>query len=506
MVRCVRQRSSLVEGHVRQDVPCQGASLSSQCSIAFDRAARVFGVDGSLLAHLVPVEWVRQVLAEAQMVSRTRRTSAVAGVYLVLALTLFPGVSTTGVFEKLSGRWGRPGAQVPSASSWKQRRAALGERPFRLLFDRLRQAGGEVSAARWRGWLVCAWDGTMLQAPDTPANAEAFTKRINQRGPVGSPLVRLVVLVACGSRALIDAAVDATGVGETVLAVRLVGSLRPGMLLLADRGFPGFVLWCRAAGSGAQLLWRVKRDVHFTVFQVLPDGSALAWWRPSSSIRKAEREQLPAQMRVRVVTGWITVIDADGTRRSEPYRLVTTLTDHRRYPAVELVKLYGRRWQVELVIKGLKCVQGAARLRSRTPDGVRQEVWAWLCTHQLLRIQAARAAEHAAGPTPVEVAQISFTTLVQRIRDAVIRTGGRYGSGERALADLHQATCEDITPLDIRIRVYDRVVKHPVAKFPSKKPQHRGRTVAYEYSIEQPGATTSTNTPAEQIPHTKINP
>jgi hypothetical protein len=129
--------------------------LSQQSCTAADRAARVFGVDGSVLAQLVPVAWVREVLTEAKVVSRTRRTSAVAGVYLVLALTLFPKVSTTGVFEKLSGRWGRPGAQVPSAASWKQRRAGLGETPFRLLFARLRSAGAEVPGARCWSAGVC---------------------------------------------------------------------------------------------------------------------------------------------------------------------------------------------------------------------------------------------------------------------------------------------------------------------------------------------------------------
>lgn len=477
--------------------------MSSQCSIGFERAASRFRADGSALAHLVPAGVVGEVLAEAKVVSRTRRTSAVLGVWLVLAATLFPEVSLPGVFEKLTGVAGRPGAAVPSRSSLKQRRAGLGVAPFRLLFQRLRSTGVELSSARWRGWLVCAWDGTMLAAPDTPANLVAFTKRVNQRGPVGSPLVRLVVLVACGSRVLIDAAVDASRVGETKLAAGLVGSLRPGMLLLADRGFPGFVLWCRSAASGAQLLWRVKRDIRFHVVEQLPDGSVLAWWRPSGSIAKAERDTLPPQTMVRVITGWITIIDVDGARRSEPYRLVTTLTDHQSYPALDLVKLYARRWQVELVIKGLKCVQGATRLRSRTPDGVRQEVWAWLCTHQLLRIEAARAAAEAAGPTTAQVAQISFTALVQRMRDAVIRTGGQPDSSNRALAELRQATREDITKLDTRVRVYDRVVKHPTANFPSKKPRHRGRTVAYEYSIDQPTPPLANTPPTSH--HTMIN-
>jgi hypothetical protein len=180
----------------------------------------VFGVDGSVLAQLVPVAWVREVLVEAKVVSRTRRTSAVAGVYLVLALTLFPKVSTTGVFEKLSGRWGRPGAQVPSAASWRQRRAGLGEAPFRLLFHRLRSAAAEVPGARWAGLLVCAWDGTTVQVPDNTDNAAAFGKKACHSGTGPFPLVQILALVACGSRALVDVAFDAITVGENTLAQR----------------------------------------------------------------------------------------------------------------------------------------------------------------------------------------------------------------------------------------------------------------------------------------------
>lgn len=469
-----------------------------------DRLAGVFGVDGSVLARLVPVGWVRQVLVDAGVVSRTRRTSAVLGVYLVLALTLFPEVSVSGVFEKLCGVLGRPGAQVPSKASLRQRRASLGPEPLRLLFARLRGAGAQVPQARWRGLLVCACDGTLLAAPDVPAVVAVFGKKADGKA-AACPLVRVLVLVACGSRTVIDVVFDAYRVGERALAERLVPSLRPGMLLLADRGFPGYVLWCRAAGSGAQLCWRVKGNTRLDVHQVLPEGSGLAWWRPSSSnLSAAARSNLPEKMLVRVITGWITVIDERGVRRSESYRLVTTLIDHIEYPAPAVLQLYGRRWQVELMIKGLKCVQGAAQLRSRTPDGVRQEVWAWLCTHQLLRIEAACAAADASGPAPAQVRQIGFTTLVQRLRDAVIRTGGRGQNPDQALERLREATREDVTPADPRIRVYDRVIKYSVAKYRTKKPDQHGHAVHHEYTIESASIAATPTTATKQRNPIKI--
>jgi hypothetical protein len=48
------------------------------------------------------------------------------------------------------------------------------------------------------------------------------------------------------------------------------------MLLLADRNFPGWELWGLAAGTGADLAWRIKKNLVFTPSKVLPDGSFLS--------------------------------------------------------------------------------------------------------------------------------------------------------------------------------------------------------------------------------------
>lgn len=453
------------------------------------RASEVFSADLSVLARLVPRSLVCEVLAESRVVSRTRRTSAVLGVYLVLAMTLFPQVGLPRVFAKLTGADGRPGEQVPSASSLRKRRAGLGFEVFRLLFERLAQAGW--AAERYAGLLVCAMDGTTVPVPDTEDNA-VLGRKANARRAGPFPLVRMLVLVSCGSRALIGAVVDGVRTAESKLAVQLLGLLDERMLLLADRAFPGFELWCRAVDTRAQLLWRVSRSIPVRIEQVLPDGSGIGWWSAPCSLGRRRRAELglPDRVRVRVVTGWITVIDAAGVRRSEPYRLLTTLTDHRAHPAAELLRLYGRRWQVELTIKGLKCVQHLDMLRSKTLAGVFQEAWAGLCIQQVLRLEAAAAAED----TQTQTAQIGFTSLVERIREAVVRTGGRRGAAAE-LARVRRTIRQDITKLDIRIRRYDRVIKQWASKFDAKRSHHGGGTIILEYTV---GTLTDTTTHQEE--------
>lgn len=48
------------------------------------------------------------------------------------------------------------------------------------------------------------------------------------------------------------------------------------MLLLADRGFFGVDLWQAAAATGAQLLWRVRKDIVLAVVEQLSDGSYIS--------------------------------------------------------------------------------------------------------------------------------------------------------------------------------------------------------------------------------------
>ena len=102
----------------------------------------------------------------------------------------------------------------------------------------------------WRGLLVCAIDGTILTVPDSPANLARFTKQAGNHGGTGYPQVRLLALVACGTRTLIDAVFGPTTSGETTYAPGLLRSLRAGMIMLADRNFAAGPLAAKIAAPG----------------------------------------------------------------------------------------------------------------------------------------------------------------------------------------------------------------------------------------------------------------
>ena len=214
------------------------------------------------LTQLVPFEMVDEALAQTRTVQRrVRDLPSRVVVYLLLAACLFPELGYPGVWRKLTAGPGRPAGGGPDVRGRWRRRAA-GSVP--------RRCGGcsTCCAARplcrmargvwWRGLLVCAIDGTILTVPDSPANLAPFTKGGGNHGGTGYPQVRLLALVACGTRTLIDAVFGPTTSGETTYAPGLLRSLRAGMIMLADRNFAAGALAAKIAATQAEFLIRVR--------------------------------------------------------------------------------------------------------------------------------------------------------------------------------------------------------------------------------------------------------
>ena len=169
---------------------------------------------------------------------------------------------------------------------------------------------------------------------------------------------------------------------------------------------------------------------------------------------------------VRVIDAAITVrLDSGATRRGH-YRLVTTLTDERHYPADELVELYHRRWEIETSYLELKSTTlGGRVLRAATPAGITQEVYALLITYQALRTALADTslAHPDIGPD-----RLSFTVALHAARDQVIRAAAAIAESTVDLIG-HIGAAVLNQPLPARrSRSSPRVVKRAISKHPAK--------------------------------------
>jgi hypothetical protein len=380
-----------------------------------------------VLAKVFPSALVDEVIEEAgSREQRKRSLPARLTVYVTLAMWLFMGAGYDTVVRQLVEglRWSRQGWgswRVPSTGSITKARARLGPQPLRLLFNRVAGPVGtpETAGVFWRGLRVTAMDGSTLDIPDSPANAQEFGRPTSQHKPGPYPQVRLVGLAECGSQALIDMTFGPFSAGEQTLATDLIGSMTAGTLVLADRGFAGIQLMTAAAATGAELLWRMPSNFALTVEQVLPDGTYLT----ELIARNGGKGRVHCRLTVRIIEYSVLTTDsdadadADGEQVSELFCLATTLTDPATAPALELelAQLYAQRWEFETLLGALKTRQRGPRivLRSHTPDGVRQELWAMFCVYHALRELIVTAAD----PAGIDPRRISFTHT--------LRTAGR---------------------------------------------------------------------------------
>lgn len=402
------------------------------------------------LTRLIPFEMVDAALAETGRVqSRTRDLPSRVVVYLLLAGCLFPELGYRLVWSRLvAGLDGVPVA-APTAGALCQARRRVGAAPLRWLFELLRGpvAGIATPGARWRGLLVYAVDGTTMTVADSPANLTVYRKHRCHNGGSGYPLLRLTALVACGTRTIVDAVFGPTTVGETTQARALARGLRAGTLLLADRNFAAADLLTDLAATGAAILVRCRGDRRLPVLRGLPDGSWLS---------------MLGRLPVRVIDARITLATA-ADRRVESYRLVTTLLDPHRHPAVELAALYHQRWEIETAYRELKSTILHGRvLRARTPTGIDQEVHALLIVHQLLRTAMADATDTRPDLDPDRA---SLTIALHTARDLVVQAAGIVtGTTVDLVGTIGRRVLADLLP-ERRLRTRPRVVKRAISKY-----------------------------------------
>jgi hypothetical protein len=260
--------------------------------------------------------------------------------------------------------------------------------------------------ARYRRWRLASIDGSTLDVADTRENEEAFGRPGASRGKSGFPQVRFVSLVESGTHVLFGSRMGSWRTGETTLAREVLGALRPGMMCLADRNFFGYELWNRAADTGADLLWRLKKHPALPCERRLPDGSYRSRIHPSTDARRRDE----GGVAVRVIEYAL-----DGTPDAEPlYRLVTTVLDPAAAPAAELAALYHERWEIETALDELKTHLRGGRivLRSKTPELVRQEFFGLMMAHFAVR----GLMHEAALSADLDADALSFVHAVRVVR------------------------------------------------------------------------------------------
>ena len=367
-----------------------------------------------VITKTFPLSSIGPVLSDTGKSSiRQRDLPAQVVVYYVIALALYMQSSYREVLRCLleAVQWLRDpslGVRVAGKSGISQARTRLGWEPLRQLHDELVKpvAVRNTRGAWYRSWRLVSLDGSTLDVADEKANEDAFSRPGASRGSSAYPQIRFVSLVENGTHVLFGSQMDSYRTGEITLAKAVLPRIGNGMLCLADRNFFGFELWQTAQATGADLLWRMKKNMRMACEKRLPDGSYLSHVYPSERDWRHKTNGIV-----------LRVIDyrLEGIEGSEPiYRLATTILDPDKAPAGELAALYHERWEIETAFDEFKTHLRGAKivLRSKTPDLVRQEFYGLLMAHFAIRGLMHEAALKAdEDPDP-----LSFLHAVRVIR------------------------------------------------------------------------------------------
>jgi hypothetical protein len=380
-----------------------------------------------VVAKTFPPEKVRAALAVTNKESvRQRDLPAHVVVYYVIALALYMQSSYREVLRcLLEGLlWlAEPsaGIRVAGNSGISQARTRLGWEPVRQLHDAVVRpiAVPATNGAWFRGWRLVSMDGSTLDIAGEKGNSEAFGRPGASRGTSAYPQIRFVSLVENGTHVLFGSRMANYATSEVALTKSVLPSLGEGMLCLADRGFFGFEMWQLAAATGADLLWRVRKNILLPCEKRLPDGSYLSRIFASQQDRRRGRDGVV----VRVIEYRL-----EGVEGAEPlYRLATTILDPEAAPAAELAAIYHDRWEIETAFDELKTHLRGSRivLRSKTPDLVRQEFYGLLMAHF-----AVRGLMHEAALSAHEDPdRLSFLHAVRVVRRKMAACGAIPPSG-----------------------------------------------------------------------------
>ena len=414
-------------------------------------------------AGLIDNKWIEQALACSGKASiRRRKLPAEHAVWLVIGLSLYRQLPMWQVVQQLS--LSLDGQQLPAPSASVQARQRLGCEPLQQLFGLITQAWSRpnvtaVTPATPLALRVLAVDGVVWSAPDTPDNRAALGSCSTQHGPLPWPQVRAVCLLDTDTHELLDARIGGMDQGELTLATELQGLDH--CLTVFDRAYFSAAFLLRwQQGPERHWLMRAKDKLRHEPVHTLSAHDQLIRMPVSPRARQID-PRLPSHWQARLIT-----VTVQGRTR----RFITSLLDHKAYPAQRLAQLYRQRWEIELAFREIKpsLHGGHEVLRSKQPELVKQEVWGLLIAYTLLRRWMRKMAKQAS----VEPRRISFHTaqhaIVGLLRTASLATPGTL---PQRLADLLAQARYFVLPPRRPDRSYPREVKNRAHKFPSKKCQ-----------------------------------
>jgi hypothetical protein len=446
--------------------------LHGQCTLPPDVSGRILDKLAGLEQVIGPDAIQQALTATGRVNSRRCTLTHDVVLWVVLAMGLLTDLPIRQVFK--FARRLRKGEESPHRSSLCVARQRLGVAPVRHLFVQVVRplAHPDTPGAFYHGLRLMGIDGVVFDVPDSAANDAAFGRpSAGPRGDGAFPQIRKLSLVELGTHAEVALIVKPCLTGEHAMVDALLPHLTSQMLLLWDRGFFSYKLWKKLMAQGVNVLARVTSQLILRPIRDLADGSYMAKIYRDAYDRQKDRDGIM----VRVIR--YTLDDPQRVGHGEEHVLMTNLFDEEICPAKELIVLYHERWEHELVFDEQKTHQDPrratkpAQLRSETPAGVIQEVYALSLGHFVIRSLMFEAATTAG----VDPDHLSFTGCFQILKNRLPECDGQTPETLDKWYEglLWEMQAERTDPR--RNRINPRVIKRKMSKWKKKRPHHRHR-------------------------------
>jgi Transposase DDE domain len=392
------------------------------------------------IRNVLPDEAILAACREENHVYRERKITPVLTVLHMLLAAIWPEesfqASWSVMWETCVSHCPWAQGSCPSRGSLADARRRLPTEVWQRLFTWVREQAEAASAAfdGWHGHRVVLADGTCVSMADQPELKEAFGVNTGRHGTGRYPLARVVTLCLAGTRVILNYALGRYDQGEVALTFPLLGSLRPGDVLLADRHFAGAHYYVRYQRHGLEFLTRIhqclkiariKRQCEYNSADFI--GKLLV----NKKYRRAD-PSLPTSLRVRFLQASLSI-----RGRRQKVWFATSLLDAERYPATELIALYAQRWRIETLLREVKIDLSADVLRSQTPPGIRKEMIARLVALNLVRTLILQAAQVG----DIDPLRISF---VETLRTVLSFSAALASAPLLELPELHHAMLAEI--------------------------------------------------------------
>ncbi len=185
-----------------------------------------------------------------------------------------------------------------STSAYCQARARLAAETLAAAHEAL---GGWIEAHtkeawRWCGRAVKVLDGCGISMPDTAENRSCWPYASSQKPGCGFPTAQMVGLFCLATGRLVRFTLDAWQANEIRQARQLLDWIKPGEIVLTDRGFCGWGFIALLQNKGADVVMRAHQARRLK-------GRRMIWKRPQRkpTWTKEQWQELPAALTVRLV-------------------------------------------------------------------------------------------------------------------------------------------------------------------------------------------------------------